>query len=95
MAQKDRRIKPRNTYLKPIQYEVSTPMRDQEVLDAELFDISAGGACIITGEAYEKGTVVNLKLPLQGTDMMIPSLAEVRWTGPTDSKFKTGLQFLI
>lgn len=95
MAQKDRRINPRNEYLRPITYEISTPIRDPEVLDAELFDISAGGVCIIAREAYEKGTVVNLRLPLQGTDMVIPSLAEVRWTGPTDSKFKTGLQFLI
>jgi hypothetical protein len=43
MAQKDRRINPRNEYLRPISYEISTPIRDQEVLGAELLHNCRGG----------------------------------------------------
>jgi hypothetical protein len=95
MPKTEKRIHPRKKYLKPVQYEIGAPMRKIEAVDAELLDISAGGACIMTDRAYRRGKVVRLRLPLNGTDILVPSLAKVRWVSPTDGRFKMGLKFFM
>jgi hypothetical protein len=91
MPKKEKRIHPRTKYLKPI----GAPIRKIEAIDAELLDISAGGACIMTDRAYRRGKVVRLRLPLNGTDILVPSLAKVSWVSPTDGRFKMGLKFFM
>jgi hypothetical protein len=98
MAKKEKRIQHRTELLQSITYDIVMPMRRIETIktvDADLLNISNSGVCIKTKWANETGSVVRLKLPHHGTDILVPSLAEVKWVSPANDKFKMGLQFLM
>jgi c-di-GMP-binding flagellar brake protein YcgR len=94
MSEKEKRLYPRTELLKPITYDVGISMSRLETFDAELLNISNGGACIITERGYGPGRVLKLRIPHEGTDGLVPRLAEVRWSDFFESRFKMGLKFL-
>jgi hypothetical protein len=73
--------------------EFSKPSKCDDV-DCEILDISAGGACIMTEKPLVRGRVVILMCPFQGTDILLPSFAVVKWMYPAKDRFKMGMQFL-
>ncbi len=94
MSEKERRHHPRTEFSKPVTIEATLSTHGLEAVGAELLDISSGGACIMTNISYDPGGVVKLNVPLHGTNIHIPSLADVRWVTPVDDGFKLGLHFL-
>ncbi len=96
MSTRERRLHPRKDFMSAITYDVGArEARTVETAEAEILNVSQGGTCILTENAEEPGKVLRLRLPLQGTDIHVPSLAEVRWVVPEGKRFKMGLRFLI
>ncbi len=95
MSTKERRLHPRKEFMSAITFDVGAQERTVETAEAEILNVSAGGTCILTENAQEPGKVLRLKLPLQGTDIHVPSLAEVRWVVPDGNRYKMGLRFLL
>lgn len=91
----EKRFYSRIKILKPTTFETNTAKGEVERLDAEILDISAGGACIKTLRSLEAGRVIKLKLELKDADIYAPCIAEVMWAKPDNRKYKVGLQFLI
>lgn len=94
MAEKERRQYPRTELLKPVRCEVNSPIRGVQAVDAQMVDISKGGACISAEVPQEEGRVVRLWVSVHSTDVEIPSLAEVMWEKEDEDGYRTGLQFL-
>ncbi|MBI4377847.1 MAG: PilZ domain-containing protein [Nitrospinae bacterium] len=57
-------------------------------------DISEHGLGMISDYTFKKAQVVKLHLPLQEMDRPFSVFAEVMWSRPAKSHFRTGLRFL-
>jgi Tfp pilus assembly protein PilZ len=62
---------------------------------AHTFDLSTGGARIITSKSYPIGTVIRIRLSLAGTDQFINLDGEVKWLKPKENEdlFEIGVEF--
>jgi hypothetical protein len=65
-----------------------------QVQQAMSMDISAGGLGLETPALLERGEIVQLLMPMAGTDVAMPVFAEVRWARPASAAWRVGLQFL-
>lgn len=64
--------------------------------NGDIENISTGGVCIITNNAFDPGRVAMLNLKVEDTDIRLPAFAEVKWTKPVGykGKYRIGFQFL-
>ncbi len=84
--------------------QIRTPLSDHDSAsnlagiskaDAEIVDISASGACIVTPRVLEQGKKINFSMRLSDCDESLDFLAEVKWARPDEKdKFRIGLRFL-
>jgi c-di-GMP-binding flagellar brake protein YcgR len=99
MSEKGECIHPRKylrrALLKPVIYVVRAKMSGVAAIDAETLNISTGGACIVTDRGQKPGSIIRIRLPLLGTDIQVPRLAEVRWLAQANDKYKMGLEFRV
>lgn len=94
MAEMEKRLHDRIAVLKSIKYDVGVSKSKLETYDAELLNISSGGACIMTERVFRPGRVIRLRFPLKGSERWLPRLAEVKWVEPALGNLRMGLQFL-
>ena len=62
---------------------------------AHTFDLSTGGARIVTSKSYVEGTSIRIRLNLNGTDQVVNLDGIVRWLRPqADGElFEIGVEF--
>jgi c-di-GMP-binding flagellar brake protein YcgR len=62
---------------------------------AHTYDLSTGGARIVTSKAYAVGTVIRIRLSLTETDQFVNLDAEVKWARPraNDDLYEIGVEF--
>jgi len=62
---------------------------------AHTYDLSTGGARIITSKSYPVGTLIKIRLNLAGSDQPVNLDGEVKWTRPKDNEdaFEIGVEF--
>src|SRR5512137_2779746 len=62
---------------------------------AHTYDLSTGGARIVTSKSYAEGTAIRVRLNLNGTDQVINLDGIVRWLRPQDdgNLFEIGVEF--
>jgi Tfp pilus assembly protein PilZ len=63
---------------------------------AHTYDLSTGGARIVTSKSYPLGTVIRVRLNLAGTDQFVNLDGEVKWVRPRDNDgalFELGVEF--
>jgi len=62
---------------------------------AHTYDLSTGGARIITSKSYPLGAVIRLRLNLAGTDQFVNLDGEVKWIRPHGGEdlFEIGIEF--
>jgi c-di-GMP-binding flagellar brake protein YcgR len=62
---------------------------------AHTYDLSTGGARIITSKSYPVGSVIRIRLTLAGTDQYVSLDGEVRWLKPRENEglFEIGVEF--
>jgi len=58
-------------------------------------DINSKGIGIIADNPIKPGGLVKLFLPLGDQKTVIPTLSEVRWTGPAEGNYRMGLHFIV
>lgn len=63
-------------------------------LQAECFDISAGGVGIYSSEHLTTGEVLKLDYPVNGNGTTVPIYVVVVWCEEFQDKSRVGLQFL-
>lgn len=64
-------------------------------ITAHTYDLSTGGARIITAKSYPLGTVIRIRLNLAGTDQFVNLDGEVKWIRPrvNEDLFELGVEF--
>jgi len=62
---------------------------------AHTYDLSTGGARIVTSKAYPVGTTLRVRLCLNGTDQIVVLEGDVRWSRPKKGEdlFEIGVEF--
>jgi Tfp pilus assembly protein PilZ len=62
---------------------------------AHTYDLSTGGARIVTSKSYAVGTVIKVRLELAGTDQFVNLEGEVRWIRPQEDGdlYEIGIEF--
>ncbi len=62
---------------------------------AHTYDLSTGGARIITSKSYPVGTFIKLRLNLAGSDQFVNLDGEVKWLRqrPNESVYEIGVEF--
>jgi c-di-GMP-binding flagellar brake protein YcgR len=62
---------------------------------AHTFDLSTGGARIVTSKSYPVGTAIRIRLSLSGTDHSIDLDGTVRWLRQKDNEtvYEIGVEF--
>jgi Tfp pilus assembly protein PilZ len=62
---------------------------------AHTFDLSTGGARIVTSKSYVEGTSIRIRLNLNGTDQFVNLDGIVRWLRPhaDEELFEIGVEF--
>lgn len=62
---------------------------------AHTFDLSTGGARIVTSRSYAVGTIIRVRLDLAGTDQFVNLDGEVKWVKPRpdDDVYEIGVEF--
>jgi hypothetical protein len=59
----------------------------------EVHDVSDAGVCLVTADAYEKGTTLHLQFELP--EGSVEAQGEVRWVGPlVDGQRELGVRFV-
>ena len=94
----EKRISKRTSFQKSVEIELSATHERQA--DAFLersgrgIDISSTGMGLETDFAPEKGALLKLLVPLNGSDIKMPVLAQVQWVAAAGAVYRAGLQFL-
>lgn len=62
---------------------------------AHTYDLSTGGARVVTSRSYPVGSVIRIRLILAATDQIINLDGQVRWARPRDNgdTFEMGVEF--
>jgi c-di-GMP-binding flagellar brake protein YcgR len=62
---------------------------------AHTYDLSTGGARIITSKSYPVGSVIRIRLNLAGTDQVVNLDGQVRWFKQSDNEelYEIGVEF--
>lgn len=62
---------------------------------AHTYDLSTGGARIITSKSYPVGALIKIRLNLAGSDQPVNLDGVVKWTRPKDSEdaYEIGVEF--
>src|SRR5512137_1419920 len=62
---------------------------------AHTYDLSTGGARIVTSKSYPVGTFIKIRLNLAGSDESINLDGEVKWLKPKDNEetYEIGVEF--
>jgi hypothetical protein len=62
---------------------------------AHTYDLSTGGARIVTSKAYPVGSSIRVRLSLNGTGQVVVLDGDVRWAKPQDGEglFEIGVEF--
>lgn len=62
---------------------------------ARTFDLSTGGARVVTSKGYPVGTVLRIRLDLAGTDQFVNLDGEVKWSRPRPGEglYEIGVEF--
>ena len=61
---------------------------------AHTFDLSTGGARIVTSKSYPVGSIIRIRLNLAGTDQFVNLEGEVRWLRQKDQDLhEIGIEF--
>jgi c-di-GMP-binding flagellar brake protein YcgR len=62
---------------------------------AHTYDLSTGGARIVTSKSYPVGSVIRVRLNLAGSDQVVNLDGEVRWLRQKDNKdaYEIGVEF--
>jgi Tfp pilus assembly protein PilZ len=62
---------------------------------AHTYDLSTGGARVITSKSYPLGSVIRIRLNLAGTDQFVNLDGEVKWIRPRDGGdlYEIGIEF--
>lgn len=65
-------------------------------ITAHTYDLSTGGARIVTSKSYSVGAVIRIRVNLAGTDQFVNLDGEVKWlrTREEDDLFEMGVKFL-
>jgi PilZ domain len=82
---------------------VQSAGRDQErgepqAVRGTVVDVSAGGACVLSEQSVEWGSVLSCRFHFPAVPVPVPVLAQVRWIQPVPSRkgiFRIGLWFII
>ena len=64
-------------------------------VQAQVLDISQGGACLRGDHRLKDDDVVRCDLSLPGIPVSLPTLMRVRWTRKLQEGYMIGMQFLI
>ena len=97
----ERRAYPRFSSTRTVRIELSGSVGKEIVQpiekEAEVADISRGGAKLLTDLELEEAQILKLHLPIPGTTHLPPQPAEVRWVilAPPGEPSQVGLRFLI
>ena len=98
MENMDKRLSRRSEFRKPLQFELSSTMagqrKDPLIRSGMGIDISASGLGMETDFATKKGDIVRLLVPLAGSDVKMPVLAEVQWVAAGGAGYRAGVRFL-
>lgn len=88
---KERRLVERNKVLIKSPFDAFYP----KGINAFTFDISLGGARILSREFFDVGTVVKIQVELARTRQSVNIVAEVRWLNirEDDDIFELGVEF--
>ncbi len=64
-------------------------------ISAHTYDLSTGGARIITSKSYPVGSVIRIRLNLAGADQAVNLDGQVRWMKPKDDgqAYEIGVEF--
>ena len=62
---------------------------------AHTYDLSTGGARIVTSKSYTVGTIIRVRLDLAGTDQFVNLDGEVKWvkSRPNEDIYEIGVEF--
>ena len=62
---------------------------------AHTYDLSTGGARIVTSKSYPVGSVIRVRLNLAGSDQVVNLDGEVRWLRQKDNEdaYEIGIEF--
>jgi Tfp pilus assembly protein PilZ len=62
---------------------------------AHTYDLSTGGARIVTSKSYPVGTLIKIRLNLAGSDQSVNLDGEVKWLKPKDNEdaYEIGVEF--
>ena len=62
---------------------------------AHTYDLSTGGARIVTSKGYAVGTIIRVRLDLAGTDQFVNLDGEVKWVKPREDEdvYDIGVEF--
>jgi Tfp pilus assembly protein PilZ len=62
---------------------------------AHTYDLSTGGARIVTSKSYPVGSIIRIRLNLAATDQTVNLDGQVRWLRPKDNGdgFEIGVEF--
>jgi hypothetical protein len=58
-------------------------------------DLNSQGIGILAEKPIDPGGVVKLYLPFGDPETVIPTFSEVRWTRPTEGRYRMGLHFIF
>jgi Tfp pilus assembly protein PilZ len=63
---------------------------------AHTYDLSTGGARIVTSKSFSVGTFIRVRVNLAGTDQFVNLDGEVKWTKAMDAEnmFEIGVEFV-
>jgi c-di-GMP-binding flagellar brake protein YcgR len=73
-----------------------SPGRNGRAIRARTYDLSTGGARLLSGEKFEVGDVLKLRIEFERTNESVTVDARVRWVNRQTGTgfFETGVEFL-
>ena len=77
-----------------LKFSTSNLLTDSQPKKARGIDISSGGVCLETRDAFLKGEILKLFIPFQKSGANIPVLAQVLWVSGSNDNYHAGLHFL-
>lgn len=102
VAIKENRYSPRVPWIVQIRAGLLHPMRSpgEEAtvwLDGSTSDVGKGGLGILSNRLFPPSSVLRCEVSLDGEEIGIPTLAQVRWCEGIEGKrkYRIGLQFLV
>jgi len=92
----DRRTRNRFTEKNDVLIRTSLNKYQGAGIAACTYDLSTGGARVVTSKSFAVGTIIRVRVNLAGTDQFVNLDGEVKWIKPKDDEelFEIGVEFL-